>query len=91
MVDGFGTVCISIDLLGRAVRRVAGRGGGGQSWHLAMVWRAAVGWLAWGWGVVRGLGWHIEMVLACRGGRVGWTTGYQHVLQVPKSLLWETK
>ena len=45
----------------------------GGSWHLAMVWRAAVGWLAWGRGVVRGLGWHIEMVLACRDGRVGWS------------------
>ena len=26
-----------------------------------------------GVGVVRGLGWHIEMFLACRGGRVGWS------------------
>ena len=30
-MDGFGAVCISRDLLGRAVRRVAGRGGGGQN------------------------------------------------------------
>ena len=49
MVDGFGTVCISIDLLGRAVRRVAGRGGGGKDVRLS-VGRRGGGGSCGGWG-----------------------------------------
>ena len=28
----------------------------GRTWHLAMLWRAAVGWQAWGWGSCGGWG-----------------------------------
>ena len=35
-MDGFGAVCISRHLLGRAVRRVAGRGGGGKDVRLSV-------------------------------------------------------
>ena len=72
-MDGFGAVCISRHLLGRAVRRVAGRGGGGKDVAPCHVMACGCRLAGVGVGVVRGLGWHIEMFLACRGGRVGWS------------------